>query len=179
MDKSLEVGCGNCACGCGGRTSVAKASERSRGVRRGEPRRFIRGHHRRRTDRYAVVQLGYGTPCWMWKLSRNRDGYGVAWGGRGKTLAHRVEYERHVGPIPQGLTLDHLCRERGCVNPEHLEPVTLIENQRRGDGTKLTPDDVRAIRASGEKQRVLAARFEISQGQVSRIQRRRSWCCLL
>ena len=47
-------------------------------------------------------------------------------------LAHRVYYERHVGPVPEGLELDHLCRNPGCVNPEHLEPVTHAENIRRG-----------------------------------------------
>lgn len=71
--------------------------------------------------------------CWLWiKSFRNDCGYGQIgfWeDGRNFTLyAHRVSYEQFVGPIPEGLTLDHLCRNRACIRPEHLEPVTLEEN---------------------------------------------------
>src|SRR5579859_4768303 len=163
MEEKLDANQGGCACGCGGQTTIAPRSERSRGVLRGEARRFIRGHNRRKKDRYAVVELGYPTPCWVWKLARTHNGYGLVRHGTGSMkLAHRVEYEQRDGPIPDGLTLDHLCKERGCINPEYLEPVTLIENQRRGDGTKLRPTDFWTIRASTEKQGILAVRFGIS-----------------
>lgn len=68
------------------------------------------------------------TPCIEWPHRRDRKGYGRSSGH----LAHRLAYEREVGPIPKGLTLDHLCRNRACVNPDHLEPVPLAENIRRG-----------------------------------------------
>ena len=65
--------------------------------------------------------------CWLWTASRARHGYGVFNEG----LAHRWAYTEFVGPIPTGLTIDHLCGVRLCVNPTHLEPVTLAENIRR------------------------------------------------
>lgn len=78
-------------------------------------------------------------PCWIWLGAISRDGYGRAKGGDGKIwLAHRIAYTECVGPIPQGLFLDHLCRVRCCVNPAHLEPVTNAENQRRAVGARTT-----------------------------------------
>lgn len=68
--------------------------------------------------------------CWEWTGGTSPAGYGKA----GTRLAHRLVYEMLVGPIPEGLTLDHLCRNRVCVNPDHLEPVTLADNVRRGYG---------------------------------------------
>lgn len=70
--------------------------------------------------------------CWEWRASIDRKGYGVQT-FRGRTfLAHRVAYFIRHGPIPLGLTIDHLCRNRRCVNPRHLEPVTVRENTLRG-----------------------------------------------
>ena len=74
--------------------------------------------------------------CWLWLGTRDRDGYGSFRGSRSdeKVRAHRWSYERYVGPIPDGLTIDHLCRNPSCVNPEHMEPVTKGENTLRGNG---------------------------------------------
>jgi hypothetical protein len=80
-------------------------------------------------------------PCWVWtgtRLGGPRGGYGaINRGGQGSQstaplLAHVVAYELYVGPVPDGLELDHLCGNKGCVNPSHLEPVTHRENIRRG-----------------------------------------------
>jgi len=67
--------------------------------------------------------------CVMWQGQLDVDGYGRLRGA----MAHRVEYENKVGPIPDGMELDHLCKERACVNTDHLEPVTRLENIRRSD----------------------------------------------
>ena len=69
--------------------------------------------------------------CWEWTAYTDPKGYGHVWDGETVGKAHRVVYEILVGPIPDGLELDHLCRNTGCVRPDHLEPVTPIENARR------------------------------------------------
>lgn len=72
------------------------------------------------------------TPCWQWIGGINKTGYGIINVNKIPRLAHRVSYETFKEEIPQGLSLDHLCRNRKCINPEHLEPVTRAENIKRG-----------------------------------------------
>ena len=70
--------------------------------------------------------------CWLVRGWNSGNGYGkVSVGGRSK-MAHRVMYELLAGPIPEGLILDHLCRNRACCHPDHLEPVTVKINTHRG-----------------------------------------------
>lgn len=71
--------------------------------------------------------------CWLWTAALDAKGYGFFRGEPISTRAHRVAYTLTVGPIPKGLELDHLCRNRACVNPAHLEPVVHRENVLRGD----------------------------------------------
>ena len=73
--------------------------------------------------------------CWLWTGSRISSGYGNFRGENGcNVLVHRFAYETLIGPIPDGLMLDHLCRNPACVNPAHLEPVPARENSLRGVG---------------------------------------------
>lgn len=79
--------------------------------------------------------------CWYWLGATTRGGYGrIGKGARaeGWCFAHRLSYELACGPVPEGLVLDHLCRTRNCVNPRHLEPVTIRENIHRGIKGVLT-----------------------------------------
>lgn len=81
--------------------------------------------------------------CWEWTGSMAHGGYGSIGigsrtdGSRRTTSTHRYAYELLVGPIPDGLDIDHLCRNRACCNPDHLEPVTRSENLRRGRSAEV------------------------------------------
>jgi len=83
-------------------------------------------------SRISVAENG----CWIWMGVINSEGYGRLYvgGELGEAQAHRVVYEQIRGAIPDGLTLDHLCRTTACVNPAHMDPVTMRENILRGTG---------------------------------------------
>jgi hypothetical protein len=104
--------------------------------------------------------------CWVATTSLKGDGYARITDARGvRILAHRWTYEQFVGPIPDGLQIDHLCRVRHCVNPDHLEPVTSRENTMRGTnfsaqkarqthcirGHEFTPENTRINRAGNRQ----------------------------
>ncbi len=100
---------------------------------------------------WSKVELTGLYSCWEWLASKQNMGYGLfSYDGTMK-LAHRVAYTLVLGPIPKGLVLDHLCRNKTCVNPLHLEAVTQKENVRRGNritkycpaGHARTPDNLR------------------------------------
>lgn len=77
--------------------------------------------------------------CWLWTSATNPKGYGGYWLDGRNQAAHRLAYIDTVGPIPDGLQLDHLCRNHACVSPAHLEPVTSAENQLRAPHAKNHP----------------------------------------
>ena len=88
-----------------------------------------------------VKDTGYDTPCWLWTGFINPKGYGIfGFGNNRSGGAHRWSYEYFVGPIPEGLQIDHLCRVRNCANPEHIEPVTPHINALRGAKGILRPN---------------------------------------
>lgn len=177
---------GICECGCGGQTAIAKQSVTSRGQIKGQPVRFIKGHSGHKyssgettiTERWTIEDRGHDTPCWIWQLSLKGNGYGQLMAGGRNQPAHRYYYEQIHGALPRRMQLDHLCRVRRCVNPEHLEPVTNGENCRRGTNCKLRIEQVREIRsllAQGWYQRDIGAAYGVSGVQVGNIANGKSW----
>lgn len=78
-------------------------------------------------DRVTFPESG----CWLWTGNTTNTGYGLIYTEQTQRLTHRVAYQLVIGPIPEGLELDHLCNVPLCLNPDHLEPVTQAENARR------------------------------------------------
>lgn len=153
-----------CACGCGGETRIARYPS--------QQGRFVKGHNRRKPiPDYEIRDCGYKTPCWVWLRGLNENGYGTTFGGS----AHVALYRSHEGPVPDGLELDHLCRNRACCNPEHLEAVTHAENCRRGSKAKLDWDAVHEIRASRETHTDLGRRYGVSATSIMRVRKGETW----
>lgn len=142
--KTLEglIAAGMCVDACGRPAPISDRNRPQYGVLRGQPGWFINGHSRSpfRLDhpRWKVDET---TGCWLWTGSINDDGYGTTWPSPEK-FAHRGAYHRLVGPVPAGMELDHLCRVRACVNPDHLEPVTQALNKGRAHGWMFGPSGV-------------------------------------
>lgn len=130
--------------------------------------------------------------CWLWEPTVATNDYGrIRIGGRGaKVKTHRLSWEIHVGPIPDGMHVLHRCDTPPCVRPEHLFLGTHAENhvdktrkgrQTRGEGVvigKLTADSVRAIRthlADGMTQRAIAAMFTVSHTAIRWIAIGKTW----
>lgn len=133
---------GFCKCGCGLRTSVPKYNDSSKGWVAGKPLEWISGHASRTRTKYIIDAV---TGCWNW-IGRLHNGYGRVFLGGLWYAAHVVTYTTKYGPVPKGLELDHKCRNRACCNPDHVEPVTRLENVRRGARTKLDSSKVHRIR---------------------------------
>ncbi len=171
---------GTCMCGCGLPTSLARQTNNDLGHVVGKPMRYLAGHGSRSKGvpacGYVEEDRGHKTPCWIWRLGLNQNGYGrTGASGEASRLAHVALWIQTNGPVPNGLQLDHLCRVPCCVNPSHLEPVSNATNVQRGNAAKLNWDAVAAIRQSQESGQVLASRFGVNPRTVWSVRNYRSW----
>lgn len=185
--KYPSVRYGTCACGCGTKTPVSVHNNVKLFRFRGEPARFLHGHGTKRLrdvsallENYDVTPAGYATPCWLWRGSHTSHGYGDARGyGVGRRRAHIITYEHARGPVPDGLELDHLCGNRRCINPDHLEAVTHRVNVQRGRAAKLSAEaaqQIRELHATGQwTQAALAHEFGVSTMPIHGIVNADAW----
>ena len=130
----------------------------------------------------ALVDIGSGPDdCWEWQGSINqRTGYGKKTYCGKDMLAHRWVYEMLLGPITEGMVINHKCSNRRCVNPHHLEIVTQADNCRHGGGVVLSFDAVKEIKAAkgsrkwGDGVR-LARKYGVSSALIHDIWNGRAW----
>lgn len=129
------------------------------------------------------------TDCWVWTRTRNDNGYGRFMISPHWVAAHRFAYEQFKGPIPEGMQIRHMCHNRLCCNPSHLEVGTAKDNAQdavnagrnsKGEthgNSKLTSADVIQIRQNPERLKTveLAKRFRVSVGTISNIKTGKIW----
>lgn len=158
---------GLCHCGCGKKTNYSRQDRQFR--------RFLKGHDKRKSP--IDYLLNKDTGCWEWQLALDKDGYGTKWTDCKKYYAHRYIYEQYKGSIPAEMELDHLCRNPCCVNPDHLEIVTSVENTRRGNSTKLSLEDVVKLRELSKEINgiEIAKLYKISVAHAYRIINNKRW----
>lgn len=138
-DTTQEIPYGYCQCGCGLPAPISQLNDSKRGYVKGEPRRFIIGHHNYVRPRKTIEERFWERvdkrgpdECWPWTGYDNGYGYGVlttqVLNSRRKVGAHRFSYELHNGPIPDGLDILHKCDNPPCCNPAHLFAGTHMDN---------------------------------------------------
>jgi len=156
-----------CECGCGETTNHQT-------YLKGQPfARYVKGHHLRKSAERILIDDKTG--CHVWQGALRGKGYGHMWVTGHIVATHIYYYEKKYGPVPKGLELDHTCRNPTCCNPDHLEPVTNIENVRRGKSTRLTLSSAQTIKISNESAKILAERYGVCVNTIYAIRSGKRW----
>lgn len=196
-NTSNEIPYGYCHCGCGQKTWISTITSKRLGWTKGEPVNYVGGHGKRKTGTLADnfwSQCLRKSPneCWEWQGGMNGSGYGQLYYRRKQYKTHRLSYELHNGPIPDGMDVCHKCDNRRCCNPHHLFLGTRSENtldmlqkgrNRAAKGeqchrAKLTETDIPTIRDlynHGMTQTAIAQRYDVSQTTIRAVVLRESW----
>lgn len=190
---------GKCQCGCGNDVPVSTKSRNTRGIRKGDPQRYILGHigslsaYDSPVDAlFSNVDVGMDDECWLWKGTPRGNGYGCV-RHEGRMLnSHRLSYEIHKGFIPDGMLVCHTCDNRMCVNPNHLFLGSYEDNYRdakrkdrhtrgeRSGNRKLSDSDALAIREAYRDKDLrtasrLSKQYGICVSTIRRIGKGEAW----
>ena len=191
-----------CECGCGNPAPVANENDKRFGWIKGQPKRFIHGHHRRANPASQFWSKVEKTDnCWKWHGSKTILGYGQLRIDYRLIAAHRFSYEMHYGPIPPKKHVLHSCDNPECTRPDHLHLGTHQDNMQEaverdrfnhkpriwGEKhhlARLTEDNIKEIRAmfpktAGRKKygsiSSIATRFSVSTGAIQSILNGITW----
>ena len=182
---------GYCQCGCGQKTKLSDRNEKRRGYVKGEPRKFITGHNRTISildERYYKI---LENSCWEFTGCINKaNGYGSISYRSKQMTAHRAFYLFYKGQIPEKYVIDHLCHKansncpggklcqhRRCVNPNHLEAITVGENVHRGQKSIMDKDKIEVAKAMNKifSYAKIAKIFGVSTGCIQHAIERDYW----
>lgn len=190
---------GICMCGCGKRASISSCTNMRLGTVKGKPSCFAIGHRMVFKASLPVEprfweRVAKSSGCWVWTSTLDTGGYGQLSVNGTLTLVHRISWEMHYGPIPEGVLVLHKCDNPPCVRPDHLflgDDYANIQDrnskgrQTRGENhphAKLTDADVirmRKLQLKGYSMVKLSTIFKMSYGQVYMICKGRLWKHLL
>ena len=158
-----DIPYGYCHCGCGQKTNIAKITNRKCGHEKGKPYTYLLGHAIRvNTNRkgyylvgYEIKDCGYDTPCWVWRHDIKAP-YPMSNGRR----VYRILYEQKYGSLPKGTQSHHKCRNKRCVNPDHIQPLS---PQKHGE---IHGGDARGVVRMGND--VIGKKLTLTQAQEIR-----------
>ncbi len=178
VDFGVNRNGGLCNCGCNLPAPIAKTTARNLGIVKGEPLRFINGHHNLLPESYTVEDRGHDTPCYVFRNAKGK-GYGYVHRGGKFIYVHRYFWERENGPLREGRQLHHECGVKNCVRLSHLTPLLVTDHQRIHPRAVLTMEKAREARrlvlVNGMRRKDVAELFGVSCGVIEAAVNGKTW----